>query len=95
MTRVYAGQFPGAEQARCALPEYAHVSFFPERPMRADRREDANYRRDVARAKTVCAACPVREPCLDAALATGGHHDHGIQGGTTPKERIRLRKGHR
>ena len=33
------------------------------------------------------AAAPTPERCLEAALATGGHHDHGIQGGTTPKER--------
>jgi WhiB family transcriptional regulator, redox-sensing transcriptional regulator len=41
-------------------------------------------------AKQVCATCPVREPCLDMALATGDQH--AILGGTTPAERIPLRR---
>jgi len=41
-------------------------------------------------AKAVCAACPVREPCLEMALATGDQH--AILGGTTPQERGRLRR---
>src|SRR5215211_3362955 len=41
-------------------------------------------------AKAVCAACPVREPCLEMALATGDQH--AILGGTTPEERGRLRR---
>jgi len=41
-------------------------------------------------AKQVCAACPVREPCLEMALRTGDQH--AILGGTTPEERGRLRR---
>src|SRR6266540_410493 len=41
-------------------------------------------------AKRVCAGCPVREPCLEMALATGDQH--AILGGTTPAERVRLRR---
>src|SRR5918994_493760 len=41
-------------------------------------------------AKAVCAACPVQQPCLDMALATGDQH--AILGGTTPAERIPLRR---
>jgi WhiB family transcriptional regulator, redox-sensing transcriptional regulator len=41
-------------------------------------------------AKQVCAACPVRQPCLEMALATGD--EHAILGGTTPEERGRLRR---
>jgi WhiB family transcriptional regulator, redox-sensing transcriptional regulator len=41
-------------------------------------------------AKQVCATCPVREPCLEMALATGDQH--AILGGTTPAERIPLRR---
>ena len=41
-------------------------------------------------AKQVCASCPVREPCLEMALATGDQH--AILGGTTPEERGRLRR---
>jgi WhiB family redox-sensing transcriptional regulator len=41
-------------------------------------------------AKALCAGCPVREPCLEMALATGDQH--AILGGTTPSERGRLRR---
>jgi WhiB family redox-sensing transcriptional regulator len=41
-------------------------------------------------AKQVCTGCPVREPCLEMALATGDQH--AILGGTTPEERGRLRR---
>jgi WhiB family redox-sensing transcriptional regulator len=41
-------------------------------------------------AKAICAACPVREACLDMALATGDQD--AILGGTTPAERIPLRR---
>jgi WhiB family transcriptional regulator, redox-sensing transcriptional regulator len=53
----------------------------------------------AARALATCAACPVREPCLEYALEyearpeTAGHH--GIFGGTIPAEReaiARVRK---
>src|SRR6266545_6560753 len=40
-------------------------------------------------AKQVCAGCPVQQPCLEMALATGDQH--AILGGTTPEERGRLR----
>jgi WhiB family redox-sensing transcriptional regulator len=41
-------------------------------------------------AKRVCAGCPVQQPCLEMALATGDQH--AILGGTTPAERGRLRR---
>jgi WhiB family transcriptional regulator, redox-sensing transcriptional regulator len=41
-------------------------------------------------AKQICAACPVQQPCLEMALATGDQH--AILGGTTPNERGRLRR---
>jgi WhiB family transcriptional regulator, redox-sensing transcriptional regulator len=41
-------------------------------------------------AKQVCAGCPVQQPCLEMALATGDQH--AILGGTTPAERGRLRR---
>jgi WhiB family transcriptional regulator, redox-sensing transcriptional regulator len=41
-------------------------------------------------AKQVCAGCPVKQPCLEMALATGDQH--AILGGTTPQERGRLRR---
>ena len=51
--------------------------FFPER-------EDA----DVEAAKAVCETCPVREACLEHALA---HREReGVWGGTTERERRRI-----
>ena len=46
-------------------------------------------------AKFVCAICPVQPDCLDEALGEGakGAAEFGIFGGTTPRERRRLRKG--
>jgi len=56
--------------------------FFP------DRRDAAA----AARAKRVCAACPVRPQCLAAELAAPvGRAPEGIAGGQAPAERTRLR----
>jgi len=43
---------------------------------------------DAAQAKAVCAECPVRQACLEYALA---HREHeGIWGGSTERERRRI-----
>jgi WhiB family redox-sensing transcriptional regulator len=43
---------------------------------------------DAGQAKSICAMCPVREACLEYALA---HRERdGIWGGATEKERRRL-----
>ncbi len=46
--------------------------------------------REIARAKTICAGCRVRQECLEFALS----HDqaYGIWGGTTPEDRQRDRR---
>lgn len=46
----------------------------------------------VDAAKAICAGCPVREACLDDALA---HRDSGVWGGTTEDERERIRRARR
>jgi WhiB family redox-sensing transcriptional regulator len=46
--------------------------------------------RQVAKAQRICAFCQVRQACLDFAMRTG--ENHGIWGGTTPEERIRVRR---
>jgi len=50
-------------------------------------------REQIAKAKAICGACPVRRPCLEFAL----EHDlaHGIWGGTTPQDRQARRRGRR
>lgn len=46
----------------------------------------------VAAAKAVCAGCPVREMCLEFALAV---LPYGVAGGLTETERAQLRNGRR
>lgn len=41
-------------------------------------------------ARRICAACPVRIECRDYVLSTG--EDHGIWGGLTYNDRLRLRR---
>jgi WhiB family redox-sensing transcriptional regulator len=44
-----------------------------------------------ARAKAVCASCPVRQHCLDFALST--RQSHGVWGGMDEQERRAFRAG--
>jgi WhiB family transcriptional regulator, redox-sensing transcriptional regulator len=58
---------------------HAHeVNFFPERGESA------------LKAKTICAACPVRQPCLEFALRT--NVSSGVWGGLTGRQRRQLRR---
>jgi WhiB family transcriptional regulator, redox-sensing transcriptional regulator len=43
----------------------------------------------VAKAKSICAGCQVRQECLGYALAT--HQIHGVWGGTSEEDRQLLR----
>ena len=69
-----------ADEARCR--EVGIEIFFPYQPT-----SNADYRE----ARKVCAICPVRQTCLDTALAAEGDSDRayrgGIWGGLTPGER--------
>jgi WhiB family redox-sensing transcriptional regulator len=46
--------------------------------------------RAAGRAKAVCAACPARVRCLEWALEAG--ESEGVWGGTTPAERVAIRR---
>ena len=47
----------------------------------------------VEAARKLCASCPVKEPCLEYALA---HRiDHGVWGGASERERRRILKRRR
>ncbi len=43
----------------------------------------------LLRAKAICQTCPVRQDCLEQALRDG--EKHGVFGGTSERERRRLR----
>ncbi|HLT16585.1 MAG TPA: WhiB family transcriptional regulator [Acidimicrobiales bacterium] len=44
-------------------------------------------------ARKICRDCPVKEPCLEYALAE--RIDHGVWGGTSERERRRILKARR
>lgn len=48
---------------------------------------------DAGPARAVCATCPVREACLEWAIAT--RQEEGVWGGLTDGERRRLRRRRR
>ncbi len=55
-------------------------------PSYFEKREEKDARE--AKAKLLCARCPVREPCLEYALRT--RDPHGVWGGLNELERRRL-----
>lgn len=69
-------------RAACRGP-HASVFYPPPQPERRDEKAERERR-----AKAICAACSVREPCLDYALRI--REPHGIWGGLTENERRQL-----
>jgi len=69
-------------QAACRGPE--SVLFYPPATPEARPERDSRERR----AKSICATCPVRTPCLDFALEI--REPHGIWGGLNESERRAL-----
>ena len=70
---------PWREAAAC-LAVTDQVSFFP----------DKSDLLGIAKAKAVCATCPVADECLSWAVES--NQSEGIWGGHTPKERRRIRR---
>lgn len=64
------------DQARCADPKYLEL-FDPN-----------NSSRLWVRAKRVCQRCPIQQECLDEAIELGDIH--GVRGGKSPGERIKM-----
>ena len=60
--------------------------FYP--PFGGERKRERVAREQ--RAKTVCAACPVRSECLEQAIASG--ELYGVWGGLTFDERVTFRR---
>ena len=69
-------------KASCRGPQAA--IFFP--PAHFERKDEKEARE--ARAKSICATCPVRRPCLDYAIRI--REPHGIWGGLNEVERKQL-----
>ena len=69
-------------KAACRGPQSA--IFFP--PSHFERKDEKEERE--AQAKSICATCPVRRPCLDYALRI--REPHGIWGGLNELERKQL-----
>ena len=70
-----------AWRAYAACREHPEVDFFP------------GQGEATREAKAICAGCPVREPCLAAAMRNG--EKHGIWGGLSERERRRQRRSTR
>lgn len=80
-TVVPSAPLTWAESALCAQAD--PEAWFPERGRTANL------------ARRICAACPVRVPCLDYALAgadTWAGFSTGIWAGTTPSQRAAIRR---
>lgn len=79
-------------QLRGRCNEVGTEMFFPEKGMSSNSKTIRSLLR-------VCAECPVKDECLEAALAFEGDAPrdmrHGIWGGTTPGQRHRMVKGPR
>ena len=76
------------DQAKCRDSKYDPELWFSEVPGKS---RIATEHREYA--KAICGLCPVRQQCLDLAMAheSGSHwHRFGIYGGLTPAERARL-----
>jgi WhiB family transcriptional regulator, redox-sensing transcriptional regulator len=72
-------------QEAAACNQYDNVLFFGE-----EGESELDKQNREAHAKTICAQCPVLEPCLEFAMET--NQKYGIWGGLTDKERASLKR---
>jgi WhiB family transcriptional regulator, redox-sensing transcriptional regulator len=77
MLSIHIPDDPWRNEAACSTA--ADVDFFAS--------DDAA---NVRKAKAICASCPVFDDCLGFAIET--NQSDGIWGGTTPGERVKLRR---
>ena len=73
-------------QEDAACREYDNIIFFGEDFTETELERQARE----AHAKSICARCPVAEPCLEFAMET--NQKYGIWGGLTDKERASLKR---
>lgn len=55
------------------------------------RDDDKTTKARIAKAKKICASCPVQAECLEYIMSKPSYNDDGIWGGTTTRERKHLR----
>ena len=67
--------------------------FFPTHLLEDSHADSCSYKK----ARAICKTCPVINDCLTYALVTFPHHedDHGMWGGTSPRERRKIKKERR
>lgn len=87
MTTVLSVSPPTGWQQRGRCRALDSEDFFP--PLHAEQRLEREARE--AKAKAICADCPVRAECLDWALST--REPHGVWGGRSERERKQLLTG--
>ena len=81
----WEGMYEDTTWRAAALCQGDDAAFFYA-PAHLEHREERMLRENAARA--LCARCPVREECLESALASG--EPHGIWGGLNELQRRRL-----
>lgn len=89
-------------EVRCVISYYAIMSEVKQSDNWEDMAACSDYtwspdvffrdkdQRSIEIAKSICRRCPVVEQCLKSALEN--NEIYGVWGGTTPKERRRLRR---
>jgi WhiB family redox-sensing transcriptional regulator len=80
---------PGLPSEVTLDPEVLHGAACGENDLELFYPEPGDQAAEQA-AKAICAACPVKDACLEMALVTGDQH--AILGGTTPAERAPMRR---
>src|SRR5215207_7981287 len=80
---------PGLPLGTTLDPEVLHGAACGENDLELFYPEPGDQAAEQA-AKAICAACPVKDACLEMALVTGDQH--AILGGTTPAERVPIRR---
>ena len=74
----------------CADPAYDPEAWFPDPPERKTKQDMEEAKRQVynaVEALEVCAACPIKQQCLDLGFSSTDVINYGIYGGTLPYER--------
>lgn len=87
---------PAAWRDSASCREVGAEFFFAPDP---DEETDEDPLYSAARARAICARCPVRDQCLDDAMAREGtadrHSRAGVWGGLTPSQRAALARARR